>query len=296
MTILRPQALHASRKGLTLFECLVAILVVNLAIVMLTMPLAIVAATRLRNDRINKASEVARQSLDRLRAMMEQGVDVREDSSGLLPPQATEADLNWQPHPTSVVECTGEQWFASGPDKACLQRVGIHEFAVQIIRGPVATSASQVLCYPVQVRVYERRAIKNMADPDFAGPIEAQPVLFTAASDQIEAPNRENPLAVLSTYILRADSGEVLSSVRSNSLTSKAATVNSCAPPSARGEQSGGAKPMESQPMESLSKPQLPQLPNGALDTPKTPTKPQGGQPPQEQNDANMASSTSLKN
>ncbi|MFN3680382.1 prepilin-type N-terminal cleavage/methylation domain-containing protein, partial [Thermosynechococcus sp.] len=48
MTILRVsrlQALHSSQKGLTLLECVVAILVVNLAIAMLTMPLAIVAAT-----------------------------------------------------------------------------------------------------------------------------------------------------------------------------------------------------------------------------------------------------------
>ena len=218
MTILRVsrlQALHSSQKGLTLFECLVAILVVNLAIAMLTMPLAIVAATRLRNDRINKASEVARQSLDRLRAMLEQGVNVRGDSSGLLPAQATAANLSLEPHPTSVVECPGEQWFTSDPQKACLQRVGIHEFAVQIIRGPVATnSANQVLSYPVQVRVYERQAIKSIESSAPTGPIEAQPVLFTAASDQIQAPNKENPLAVLSTCILRADSNEALNSLQ----------------------------------------------------------------------------------
>lgn len=210
-TLNRWLLLKSQQKGLTLFECLVAILVVNLSIAMLTMPLAIVAATRLRNDRINKASELARESLDRLRAMMEQGVNVTTTDTNLLPPQATVADLARQPHPNRVVDCAANQWFTNDPSQACLRQVGRHEFAVQVVRGPLqANGAYKVMSYPVQVRVYEKRAIGggNIAP---TAPIQAQPVLFTAASDQIAAPNQEDPLVVLSTCILRADSPEMLS-------------------------------------------------------------------------------------
>lgn len=206
--------LRSRQKGLTLFECLVAILVVNLAIAMLTMPLAIVAATRLRNDRINKAGELARESLDRLRAMMEQ-IDVLTSDTSLLPPEATVTvtvldDLSGEPHPTSVVNCAPPNpWFTDDPSKACLRRVGSHEFGVQIVRGPLQGNR-QVNSYPVQVRVYEKRAIKSGASSTPTGPIQEQPVLFTAASDQIEAPNQEDPLVVLSTCILRARSPETL--------------------------------------------------------------------------------------
>ncbi|MFN4280182.1 hypothetical protein [Thermosynechococcus sp.] len=210
--------LRSRQKGLTLFECLVAILVVNLGIAMLTMPLAIVAATRLRNDRINKAGELARESLDRLQAMMEQGIDVRTSDTSLLPPEATVPnDLSREPHPTSVVNCAPPNpWFTDDPRKACLRRVGSHEFGVQIVRGPLQIVRgplqvnSQVNSYLVQVRVYEKRAIKSGASSTPTGPIQEQPVLFTAASDQIEAPNQEDPLVVLSTCILRARSPETL--------------------------------------------------------------------------------------
>lgn len=206
--------LSSLNQGLTLLECLVAILVVNLALVMLTAPLTIVTATRLRNDRINKATELGREYVDYFRSLMEQ--DIR--SVDLLPPLSSSPQLQQQPHPTIIVDC-GNRRVPTNPSEACERQVGLHRFGVQLIRGQGQGSESGVQLtrgqgsenqsyYPLLVRIYEANAIESSSNLP-APPVKEQPVLFTSGSDMIAGGSKE-PLVVLETIVTRGDSGTTL--------------------------------------------------------------------------------------
>lgn len=212
----RPEVrqLSSLNKGLTLLECLVAILVVNLALVMLTAPLTIVTATRLRNDRMNKATELGREYVDRFRALMEQNIR----SVDLLPPLSSTAQLDQQPHPTTIVGC-GNRGVPSNPGQACERQVGLHRFGVQVIRGQVAENDSY---YPLEVRVYEAKAIEGEGN-EAPLPVREQPVLFTTSSDTI-ASGSEAPLVVLRTIITRGDGGTTLIYLRQINSTSSSSS------------------------------------------------------------------------
>lgn len=201
-------------QGLTLVECVIAILVVNLGVAMLAAPLLMVAATRLRNDRINQATELARAEVDRLRVMMEQGIEIRTTTPNVLPPASSisatigQADqLSAEPPPNSIADC----YSSSNPlglpttaTQACRRRLNDTEFAVQVYRGQLSVNNSNlVLAYPVQVRVYSAQAVPVTTS---ATSISEEPAAMT--SSLVGAETR--PLAVLTTEIIRSDSSQTL--------------------------------------------------------------------------------------
>lgn len=179
-------------QGLTLVECVIAILVVNLALIMLTAPLVMVTATRLQNDRINQASQLARSEIDRLRLMLESGAT--------LPPVSTITAtiqnptlLDNQPPPNSVVTCPASTNLPSSATESCLRIMGNRQYAVQIYRG---ASTSSNHAYPVQVRVYDAGIINN-SEALGTAPLTA------AMTNSISI---EQPLVVLTAIITKDDS------------------------------------------------------------------------------------------
>ncbi|BAY51850.1 hypothetical protein NIES2134_105550 [Thermostichus vulcanus NIES-2134] len=207
-----------AHRGLTLVECVIAILVVNLALAMLAAPLALIAATRLRNDRINQATEIARGEIDRLRVMMEQGINIHSSSTSLLPPASSvaatlgnAAALSTQLPPTGatpILNCI----LPPNPTTACERQLNNTRFGVQIYRGSLVTNSSGlVLGYPVQVRVYSAESLPVPIDAVSIGqPIEPATAMITSGGPESE----RRPLAVLTTEIVRADAAEALSYLR----------------------------------------------------------------------------------
>ncbi|HEY9629591.1 MAG TPA: type II secretion system protein [Coleofasciculaceae cyanobacterium] len=60
-------------QGLTLIECLVAVLVIGLTVTLITPPLFIAAATRAQNRRAEQALQIAQGEVDRIRVMVSRG-------------------------------------------------------------------------------------------------------------------------------------------------------------------------------------------------------------------------------
>jgi prepilin-type N-terminal cleavage/methylation domain-containing protein len=60
----------ASEQGLTLLECLMAIVVIGLTMAMITPPLVISAATRVQNRRAEQAMQIAQGEVDRVRTLV----------------------------------------------------------------------------------------------------------------------------------------------------------------------------------------------------------------------------------
>ena len=87
-----------SQQGLTIMECLVAIMLIGLTISMVTPPLLIATASRVQTRRGEQAQQLAQDEVDRINTMVQRGLH----QSSLLPPDAANpAGLKSVPIPTA---------------------------------------------------------------------------------------------------------------------------------------------------------------------------------------------------
>jgi type II secretory pathway pseudopilin PulG len=85
-------------QGLTIMECLVAIVLIGITIAMVTPPLLIATATRVQNRRAEQAVQLAQDEVDRISTLVQQGVH----ENRRLPAVATGANLSATPAPSQV--------------------------------------------------------------------------------------------------------------------------------------------------------------------------------------------------
>lgn len=64
---------RSAEQGLTIMECLVAILLIGLTVAMVTPPLLIATATRVQNRRAEQAIQIAQDEVDRINTLVQQG-------------------------------------------------------------------------------------------------------------------------------------------------------------------------------------------------------------------------------
>ncbi|MCI3280535.1 hypothetical protein L5470_06010 [Synechococcus sp. PCC 6717] len=202
-----------AQRGLTLVECIVAILVVNVAVAALAAPLMLVAATRVQNDRIAQATALALAEADRMRVLMEQGVNV---TTNVIPPQSSVSAtlgepnlLSSQPPPTTVTTCTGGgMGLPTAATQGCLRTFNNAQFVVQMYRGTLTFGPNnRIVGYPMQVRVYNRATFTD-GSPSTATPIQQQPATMTSSIGNVGL-----PLAVITTDIVQGDSSTTLCSI-----------------------------------------------------------------------------------
>jgi type II secretory pathway pseudopilin PulG len=79
-----------SEQGLTLIECLVAIIIVTLTILAITPPILLATGTRVQSRRAEQANHIAQSEVDRIRLMVERG----SFTIANLPAAATGATVN----------------------------------------------------------------------------------------------------------------------------------------------------------------------------------------------------------
>jgi type II secretory pathway pseudopilin PulG len=75
--ILQPQRSdqpNSTQQGLTIMECLVAIMLIGLTVAMVTPPLLIATATRVQNRRAEQAVKIAQDEVDRINTLVQQGL------------------------------------------------------------------------------------------------------------------------------------------------------------------------------------------------------------------------------
>jgi prepilin-type N-terminal cleavage/methylation domain-containing protein len=215
----------ASEQGLTLLECLMAIVVIGLTITMITPPLVISAATRVQNRRAEQAMQIAQGEVDRIRALVARD----EHTVTRLPAIASGANLQAVPAPAvpanpltpsvaspirSPRNC-GAGTFNNGEQMAVNRglRVDVDgdckaDFFMQTFRtaGSVnnaeAIGANRPSAFQMGVRVYS-----ILADGS-SGNLETVPASLKITSQQ--GKQRTRPLAVLYTPFSRSDQGDAL--------------------------------------------------------------------------------------
>lgn len=199
----------SSEQGFTLLETLVAILIIGIAIAAIAPPILLSAATRVQNQRVEQATQLARGEMNRIKFLVERGnyeiadLPPRTASDPIKDTAAPEAN----PKSSPTVSRTATQgyfiYIDSDRDPSTPPEP---EFLVQTFYGkeqtvPVIRSGSTInlpVAFIMGVRVYSARAFAGGARPTLTDPISLG---FTSGV------NLQRPLAVLYTPIVRNDLG-----------------------------------------------------------------------------------------
>jgi len=202
----------SSEKGLTLVECLAAIVIFGLSITAITSPIMLAMATRVRAYRVQQAMQIAQGEIDRVRLILERGDLSLAQLTPLLPPNAGGGEAAAFGAPTA--EDTACKTTASTPkptasnsNQWCRVTLKNEEFAVQTFRTKTTAlkdispdSKSQTpIGLMMGVRVYPIAAINSKQ----ALSKEPMSLGFSAITTSSAA-----PLVAIYTPIVRSDLDE----------------------------------------------------------------------------------------
>lgn len=187
----------AQEQGLTLIECLVAIVVVGLVSSAIAPALVLSVATRVHSQKAEQALALAQSQVDSTRVLVERGDYVVAD----LPPLATglaDKDVATAAGPSLGVTDTTNFAYAEPVD---IDGNGQPDFLVQRFRAVGEVVNGNPVAFAMGVRVYDR-------DASAAGNLSTTPasLVMTSSSGR----RNERPLATLYTTIAASNEGESL--------------------------------------------------------------------------------------
>ncbi len=225
-------------QGLTIIECLVAIMLIGLTIAMVTPPLLIATASRVQTRRAEQAMQIAQGEVDRISTLVQQG-NHRADQ---LP--AVVGNLSGQGGPTSLANAmvtsraqacspaaptaptTATQAVQIDVDGDCdpdffmqvFRTTGIYTQAEQSGGRPAATRRPAQ--FDLGVRVYSILARRNLSTS-----LRADPASLRMTSGQ--GTQATNPLAVIYRPIVWGEQADVVCSSVSPATRAQIGTCSS---------------------------------------------------------------------
>jgi prepilin-type N-terminal cleavage/methylation domain-containing protein len=199
---------NSSEQGLTLVECLVAIIIIAIVSAAIAPPILLAAATRLQNQRVEQATQLARGEVDRIRLLVERGKYLTAD----LPPSSAQNPIRGTVAPNGINGTAPNSINGNASARTSTQGFLIDlnpnrpgdKFVVQTFRAqaqPVNSTIDTPVAFMMGVRVYSSRSFSNSAHPTLTEP----PRLGFTSGESLQ-----RPLAVLYTPIVRSDQGSSL--------------------------------------------------------------------------------------
>lgn len=201
----KPNDPHSSEAGLTLIECLVAIAVIAITTASIGPMMVFSVATRVQNQKVEQALQLAQAEIDKVRLTVEQGGDYGQRLRNLslyAAPSTISVAANVSA-PTTFLASTASVSSITQARKVDIDGDGAPDFAIQLFRttgrevAPVTGSVSTPVVFQVGVRVYDARAESRLPglERDEAG------LAFTSG----EGERGRRPLAVLYSQIAQGD-------------------------------------------------------------------------------------------
>ncbi len=190
-------------QGLTLIECLVAIVVIGISMAV-TAPLIVVSvATRTQSQRADQALQIAQAEVDRIRFTVINNdtytvpaatvaVNSVADFANVLPPE----DINNATYSTTTDAST-----AKGID---VDNDGVDDYAAQIFRTAGSTVGTTPVAFGLGVRVYDANAVNSKTRAELA--VEQARLGFTSGEGQ----GGTRPLSILYTSVIKSDTSRSL--------------------------------------------------------------------------------------
>lgn len=193
---------NPTTAGLTLIECLVAIVVIGISVAAVTPALVLTVATRVQSQAAEQALNLAQAEIDQVRLVVERGDGSYGDSTPMVVDAAYEDDIRNVPAPNDFVDATASVDKAKRVD---LNGDGSNDFAIQIFRneGYPGGGSSTPIAFDMGVRVYSIQAEENLGSG--LGSTQAS-IGLTSGTGQ----RRNKPLVVLYTTVVRGDADSSL--------------------------------------------------------------------------------------
>jgi len=198
-----------SEQGISLLECLMAIVVIAVVITSFTPPIILAVATRVQNRRAEQAVQLAQGEIDKVRRTVEQGNYADTD----LPPIGA-SNVRLQPAPSSSRELqiqrqpSPERFPSSASESARidLNGDGSTDFYVQTYRSPGIPENGKTVAFCLGVRVYSASAIRE----NF-GQLESPPQhLASLQLTNAMGAQKRRPLALIYTSVVNSDTSNSL--------------------------------------------------------------------------------------
>ena len=191
---------RSSEAGLTLIECLVALVVIAVTAATITPMMVYAVATRVQNQKTEQAMQIARGEIDKIRLVVEQGGDYSTRLGELsLFSTGASTSLVLVPPPASFISASSAVTAVDQARRLDIDGDNDTDFAVQLFRdkGIEIGADNTPIAFNVGVRVYDSRAEANLGSltTDRAG------LAFTSGEGQ----RGRRPLAVLYSQIAQGD-------------------------------------------------------------------------------------------
>lgn len=198
----------SSEAGLTLIECLVALVVIALTTAAIAPMVVFSVATRVQNQRTDQALQVAQSEIDKVRLVVEQGGDYGDRLADLNLFQTAAATVGAVPAPTQFIASTANVTAETQARRFDIDGDGDNDFAIQLFRTAgialppetVGVVSSTPVVFDIGVRVYDARSERNLTS---STPLVTNTAGLTFTSG--EGDRGTQPLAVLYSQITQGD-------------------------------------------------------------------------------------------
>jgi type II secretory pathway pseudopilin PulG len=234
---------HQAEQGLTIIECLVAIVIITLTVVAITPPIMLATATRIQSRKVEKANQVAQGEIDRIRLLVERGSYQLAE----LPGDIGSNTLSVTSPPAATGNPTSSPLYSIAPGTTCgitvypgttpiavnnLVRVDVDgdceaDYVMQVFRttGYTPNNANPLVPYSfvVGVRVYAYYPKQPFIPLDTT---RASSRMGTGALDS--AGGKRRPMAVLYAPMARNDSSRSLGQLCTQTATAVGASTANC--------------------------------------------------------------------
>lgn len=200
----------SENSGLTLIECLVAIVVIAASIAVITPAVVVAVATRVQSQQAEQAFQVAQAEIDRVKLIVDRGGDYTLNIAEVANTVSTAGEFEAEVDPPDTLDALDASPFTYSTTSTATKPVdvnedGVTDFAVQIFRTEGETSGSQLVAFDMGVRVYRASAVE--ANPDDLTTDQAA-LKFTSG----EGEGGTRPLAVIYTTVVKGDNDTSLCS------------------------------------------------------------------------------------
>lgn len=203
------KAKNKNNKGLTLIECLVAIVVIGTTTAAIGPMMIFSVATRVQNQKTEQALQLAQGEIDKVRLVIEQGGDYGDKLNNLKLFKSTGSFASTNATaasvlpPNSFIPSTATVGNERQARLIDIDGNGSNDFAIQLFRTPglevraqtAGITASTPVVFNLGVRVYDARADSTALTTSTAS------LTFTSGEGQ----RRQRPLAVIYSQIGQGD-------------------------------------------------------------------------------------------
>lgn len=197
----QPSSPNLSTQGLTIIECLVAMVIASIVLAFISPPILLAVATRVQNQKAEQSFELAQLEVDRIRVLLERGYYTNSDLPYYIGAAATFGE-NTPALTSGATGYTTDRTLMTATKGLVVDvnRDGTYDFVVQTFRdrgAAVSEADASLITFQMGVRVYTYKALTS------GGTLATKPApLRFTTGDGFQ---NTRPLSVIYTRLTRSD-------------------------------------------------------------------------------------------